>query len=79
MLLPYLSCSVSPSTTSPPPPTTNASIASSSAALSRGEPAPIVRSHAGSEGCAITSTSQPLSVSGPSGAAMFDATTKSAL
>ena len=58
-LLPYFSCSVSPSTISPPPADTNASIASSSSPLSRGEPVPVVRSQAGSDGCAMTSTLAP--------------------
>src|SRR5581483_11003427 len=76
-LLPYFSCSVSPSTISPPPAATKASIASSSCALSRGEPPPVVRSHFGSDGCAITSTSQPASVPASSGWFAFSRTSNS--
>ncbi len=55
-LVPYLSCSVSPSTIRPPPARTKESIASISAGSSSGEPPSTVASHFGSDGWAMTST-----------------------
>jgi len=76
-LLPYFSFSVSPSTISPPPERTNASIASTSGTEKRGDPTPVVRSHAGSDGCAITSTSTSRKRSALSGPSTLAATAKS--
>ena len=42
-----------------------------------GDPVPVVRSHLGSDGCAITSTSQSRSVSAVRGWSTFGAITKS--
>ena len=75
-LAPYLSCSVSPSTTRPPPSATNVTMAAISSAESTGEP-PTVRSHWGADGCAMTSTSASSSTPPASEPPVCVATSKS--
>src|SRR5450759_4008756 len=75
-LAPYLSCSVSPSTTRPPPSATNVTMAAISSAESTGEP-PAVRSHLGADGCAMTSTSASSSTPPASEPPVCVATSKS--